>query len=179
MGDPRRIKKKYDKPRHPWNADRIKAEKEITTKYGLANKRELWRAETMLRNFRRQARRLLARSTEQKMIEEKQLLDRLRNLNMLKQSATLDDVLALNLEDLLERRLQTLVFKEGSCNTVKQARQFVVHGHISIDGKKATAPSYLVKAGEESTIQFINKSLADSISPAKKAKAAVDVKEAR
>ncbi len=157
MGDPRRIKKKYDKPRHPWRADRIEAEKGIMMKYGLANKREIWRAETLLRGIRRQARRLRVQGTKQAEREEKQLIDRLRNLNLVKENATLEDLLVLNLDDLLGRRLQTMVFKKGFSSTVKQARQFVVHGHVTVNGSKVTAPSCLIKGSEEDTIQFLGK----------------------
>ncbi len=155
MGDPRRIKKKHQKPKHPWRADRLEAEKRILKTYGLKNKKEIWRAETLTRGFRRQARKLFALKTEQAKKEEKQLLDRLKRLNLLKGDATLDNVLALKTEDILERRLQTTVFKKGLAATVNQARQLIVHGHISVRGKKVTAPSYLVMADEEAEIQAI------------------------
>ena len=153
MGDPRRIKKKYQKPKHPWRADRLEEEKKILKTYGLKNKKEIWRAETLTRRFRRQARKLFALRTEQAKKEEKQLLDRLRRLNLLRGDATLDDALALKTEDILGRRLQTIVFKKGLARTVNQARQFIVHRHISVKGEKVTAPSYLVMADEEDKIQ--------------------------
>jgi len=153
MGDPRRTKKKYQKPRHPWRADRIEEEKKILKTYGLKNKKEIWRAETLMRGFRRQARKLLALRTEQAKKEEKQLLDRLRRLNLLKGDATLDGVLALKTEDILGRRLQTIVFKKGLARTINQARQFIAHGHVFVKGEKVTAPGYLVRAEEEDAIQ--------------------------
>jgi small subunit ribosomal protein S4 len=156
MGDPRKIKKKYSKPRHPWQADRIEEEKAILRNYGLRNKREIWRTEALLRGFRGQARRLLALKTEQAKKEEKQLLNRLNRLNLLKGDATLDDVLALKITDILERRLQTLVYRKGLARTMNQARQFIVHGHITVDGEKVTAPSFLVKADEEEKIEVSN-----------------------
>jgi small subunit ribosomal protein S4 len=154
MGDPRKPRKKFDTPRHPWQIERIEEEKKLLRNYGLKNKRELWRMETLLRGFRRQARKLQALDTPQAKKEETQLLQRLARLNLLKKNATLDDVLALTLEDILNRRLQTLVYKKGLANTIKQARQFIVHGHISIKGRKVTAPSYLVKKEEEKSIKF-------------------------
>ncbi len=154
MGDPRKLKKKYEKPRSPWRADKIEEERSITRAYGLKNKKELWRAQTLLRNFRGQARRLLALKTEQAKKEEKQLLQRLRRMGLLKENATLD-VLALKVNDLLERRLETLVFKKGLASTPNQARQFIVHGHIAIGGQKVTAPSYLVKQDEENAISYV------------------------
>jgi small subunit ribosomal protein S4 len=155
MGDPRRIKKKYRKPKHPWRADRIEAEKRILREYGLKNKKEIWRAETILRNYRRQARRLLALHTEQARREEKELLKSLARLGLLKKKATLDDVLALKVNDLLDRRLQTVVYKKGLANTPKHARQLIVHGHVTVKGGKVTAPSYLVRAEEEDSIKVV------------------------
>jgi small subunit ribosomal protein S4 len=154
MGDPRRIKKKYTTPSHPWKLDRIAGEKKILREYGLKNKKELWKAEYLLRRYRGHARRLLASHTEQAKKEEKQLLDRLKRLNLVGKNATLDDVLALKIEDFLSRRLQTVVHRSGLANTIGQARQFVVHGHISIGDRKVTAPSYLVKKDEEKHIKY-------------------------
>jgi small subunit ribosomal protein S4 len=155
MGDPRKIKKKYRTPKHPWRADRIEAEKGILRAYGLRNKKELWKAEALLRNYRRQARKLLVLSTELGKIEEKQLFDSLRRMSLLKKDATLEDVLALKINDILDRRLQTLVHKKGLANTLKHARQLIVHGHVTVGGGKVTAPSYIVKEKEEDSIQVI------------------------
>lgn len=155
MGDPRKLKKKYSKPKTSWSADKIEEERGITRTYGLKNKKELWRAQAMLRNFRGQARKLLALKTEQGKKEERQLVGRLRRLNLLRENASLDDVLALKLDNVLERRLETLVFKKGLASTPNQARQFIVHGHIAVHGQKVTAPGYLVKADEESTISYV------------------------
>lgn len=155
MGDPRRIRKKYQKPRHPWQADRIDAEKKILREYGLKNKKEIWRVETILRNYRRQARNLLALRGEEIERKETELLQSLRRLGLLKEDATLDDVLALKTRDILDRRLQTIVYKKGLANTIKHARQLIVHGHVAVKGGKVTAPSYMVKADEEDSIQVI------------------------
>jgi len=153
MGDPRRrFKKKYEKPRHPWQADRIEEEKKLLKEYGLKNKRELWRTMSIVRNFRRNARRLLALRTEQARKEEKQLLSKLQRMGLLKEEATLDDVLSLTVEDLLNRRLQTMVYEKGLARTIRQARQLIVHGHILVNGRKVTIPSYFVKPEEENLI---------------------------
>ncbi len=110
--------------------------------------------ETLLRSFRRRARKLLAQRTAQAELEKKQLIERLAALNILKKDAGIDDVLTLKIEDLLERRLQTIVKKSGLANKPKQARQFIVHGHITVGGNKVTSPSYMVKASEENTIKL-------------------------
>ncbi|AXI24764.1 30S ribosomal protein S4 [Methanofervidicoccus sp. A16] len=155
MGDPRRLKKKYDTPNHPWIGERIKREKELLNKYGLVNKRELWKMETRLRKFRRQARKLISDTSKQGAKEAKQLFSILRRYGILvKEDPTLDDVLSLTVEDILERRLQTIVFRKGLARTIKQARQFIVHGHIAIKGRRVTAPSYLVPVDEEDHITY-------------------------
>lgn len=150
----KRQRKKYLRPSHPWEKDRMDAEDKLLRMYGLRRKQEIWRAETLLRKIRRQARRLLAASGPQAEQETKQLLARLNRLGLVKEGATLDDVLGLKVEDILERRLQTLVQRKGLARTMKQARQMILHGHISVGGRKVTVPSYLVLADEEALVGY-------------------------
>jgi small subunit ribosomal protein S4 len=146
----KRIRKKYKKPIRPWDKERIEKEKEILKNFGLRRKREIWRAEALLRKFRRMARELAAKKDKEK---ERELIERLVKLGLLSKNASLDDILDLTVENILDRRLQTLVFKKGFANTPKQARQLIVHGHINIGGKKVFYPSYFVKKNEEDKIQ--------------------------
>lgn len=157
MGEPRRLRKKYSGPRHPWQLSRLQEEKKLVHEFGLKTKSELWKFETKLKNFTNQAKRLISLETEQAKLETKQLLDRLSRLGILKTNA-LSDVLGLSVKEVLGRRLQTLVFKRGLARTSKQARQFITHGHIHIDGKIISAPSYLVPEAEEAQIGFVEKS---------------------
>ena len=120
--------------------------------YGLRNKRELWKAQTEVARIRNQARALLALSTEARAEKEKRLLNFLSRLNMAKEGATLDDILNLKVEDLLERRLQTIVMKKSGTKSPYQARQVVSHGHVSIGNRKVNIPGYLVKSEEEPQI---------------------------
>ncbi len=157
MGDPKLSRRKYDTPSHPWQGSRIKEENELLKKYGLKNKKELWKAQSLLRNYRRQGRDLLARlryGDLQAQKEMKALLKKLANLGFLSESATIDDVLALDLERILERRLQTLVYFKGLAYTPKQARQLIVHGHTVVNDRKVTVPGYLVKKHEEGSIAY-------------------------
>jgi len=171
MGDPKFARKKYETPSHPWDKDRIEAENALIKKYGLKNKREIWRAQTMLRKFRAQARSLLGKVTSsdpQVKRETEQLLSRLHRLGILPENATLDDVLALDVESILKRRLQTIVYLKGLASTPFQARQFIVHGHICIDNKRVTAPGYMVLKKEENMIEYHPSSpLTDSTHPAR------------
>lgn len=154
MGDPKFSRKKYSTPRKPWDKERIQRENEIKRTYGLKNKREIWRAKEILRKKCRIARKLLHLSTEERAKAEKELLGGLIRLGILNKNAVLDDVLVLKEEDFLERRLQTLVWRKGLAKTIKQARQFIVHGHITIDGKCVTVPGYLVPKALEDKISF-------------------------
>ncbi|NPA48320.1 MAG: 30S ribosomal protein S4 [Thermococci archaeon] len=158
MGDPKRPRKKYETPSHPWIKERLDSERVLMRKYALKNKKELWRHETQLKEFRRRARRLLAARGRQAEIERKQLLQRLNRLGLLPADAVLDDVLSLTLEDVLERRLQTVVFRKGLARTIKQARQLIVHGHISVGGKIMRSPGYLVLKEEEDGIGYVRTS---------------------
>ncbi len=170
MGDPKFNRKKYSKPSHPWQADRIKYEKEIQKKYGLKNKREIWKAQAELRRMRRHARKLQARlryGDPQAVKESQELLAKLTALGILQgENIGLDDVLALDVEAVLMRRLQTIVYFRGMANTPEQARQFIVHGHIAVNGGKVTVPGYLVKKSEEGLITYhYNSPLNDELHP--------------
>jgi small subunit ribosomal protein S4 len=170
MGDPRFNRKKYETPKHPWEADRIKEEWELQKKYGLKNKREIWRAKSMLRNFRAQARYLQAKlryGDQQAERQQKQLFNRLVRTGILNEDgATLDAVLSLNVEDILRRRLQTIVYLKGLARTPRQARQFIVHGHISLNGRRVTVPGYLVRRDEEPEVDYYQYSpLSDDMHP--------------
>ena len=159
MGDPKRFKNKYRAPKKRWNKARIEREKIMLDEYGLKSKKELWRMETIFKNKRENARKLLALPLEQRVKREKELLEGLKKYGLVKENAILDDVLSLRTEEILERRLQTIVMRKGLANTPNQSRQFIVHGHIAINKKKITTPSYLVPLNEESKISYYKKEL--------------------
>jgi len=171
MGKPKFSKKKYETPNHPWKETRIKAENELVAKYGLKNKREIWKAETSLRRYRGQARGLLASigsEDPQAKKEMHQLISHLTRYNILPLNSTLDDVLALNTEIVLSRRLQTLTYLKGFASTPKQARQLINHGHIAIAGRCINVPGYRVTKNEEKDIEYTQASpLNDGAHPAR------------
>ena len=154
MGDPRRFGKKFARPFKTWDETRIAEEKELLKDYGLKNKKEIWRTETMLRRFKGQAKNLIATKGPQAEKEKHQLLARLASLGLTSQTADLDTVLGFTINDLLGRRLQTLVFNKKLARTIEQARQFIVHEQITVKGKKIAVPSYMVKRDEEDAISF-------------------------
>ncbi len=158
MGSPKKARKKYDTPPHPWNADRIKSENKLMSKYGLKNKKEIWKADTLVRNYSRSARYLLGFSQDEVEVPRRELLGHLVREGVLPENAQLDSILDLTVEDILRRRLQTIVYQKGLARTAKEARMFIVHGHIAINGKKVDSPSYVVQKGEEDQIGFYRSS---------------------
>src|SRR3989338_2356279 len=108
MGQPKKFKKKYARPKKPYDKERIDRERKVLESYGLRRKKEIWRAEGIVRDFRRRARDLQAKSNEQ---EEKLLIGRLNRIGG--HCKKLDDVLQISLDDILSRRLQTILFKKG------------------------------------------------------------------
>ncbi|MCL4452574.1 MAG: 30S ribosomal protein S4 [Candidatus Thermoplasmatota archaeon] len=161
MGDQKFQRKRYSTPRHPWEKERIDYERQIVIKYGLKNKRELWKAQAVLSSYRAQARTLQAKVRYNDPVAEKQfqlLLKKLDRLSLLSEGATLDDILALTLENILDRRLQTLVYQLNMATTMKQARQLITHGHIKVGDHVVTIPSLEVEKGVEDTITYNEKS---------------------
>ncbi len=158
MGDPKFLRRTYDTPKHPWEAGRMEEERKLLQKYGLKNKRELWKAQSILRGFRRHARLLQANlrvGEPQAQRETTQLLGRLTRLGVLPVGTpTIDDVLALTTEDVLKRRFEWIVFSQGLAPTAYGARQWIVHGHFSIGDHRVTRPGYLVPSAEEHQIAY-------------------------
>ena len=155
MGDPKKSRRKWEGPSHPWLKLNLEREQVLLGKYGLRNKKELWLAETVIRKFRHQARSLLALPPAERTAREKQLIQKLYKLGFIeKENATVDDILGLTVENYLERRLQTIVFKKGLARTIYQARQLIVHGHIAIGGRRVTSPGYIVSRDEENLIDY-------------------------
>ena len=158
MGDPRKTRAKYQGPRHPWNKERIESEKKLAYEYGLTNKKELWKVESKLKNYKDNIKKLIAQTGPQAEKELEQLYTKLKNYGIIGHDAGADDVLGLGSEEILGRRLQTLVLKHEMAHTAKQARQFITHGHILVGGRKMTVPGYIVPLTEETTIEFNTKS---------------------
>lgn len=149
--------KTYDTPRHPWEAERMAEEVKLIKGFGLRNKRELWKAQSIIRKYRRVSRLLLAATARGEGggdSKAEDVIGHLQRYGMLKDNDDLDSVLSIKLENLLERRLQTQVYRQGLAKTLRQARQFITHGHIQISGRKVTVPGYYVKRGEEMTIDY-------------------------
>jgi small subunit ribosomal protein S4 len=154
MGDPKKQRKKFDTPRFRWRKDILQEELRLIGQYGLRNKHELWRHKTMLSKTRGIARSLIGKTPEERVKMENELLTRLKKLGILNETAVLDNVLDLSIEDLLERRLQTIVFRKGLARTVFQSRQLITHGHVTIGNRRVTVPGYTVSKEEEPNVIY-------------------------
>ena len=144
----KRNRKKYEKPKKPFDKVRIDEENELRKKYGLKNKREIWKADASIRRIRNLAKELITKSDE----EKKLFVEKLQKRGF--QVENLADALALNKEDWLKRRLQTVVFLKGLATTPKQARQLVAHKHVSVGNQLVNIPSYMVELEEEPDIKL-------------------------
>jgi small subunit ribosomal protein S4 len=158
LGDPKKQRKKYATPRHPWRRDQLDVELRLMGEYGLRNKRELWRYKTMLSEMRGIARSLLAKSGTEQEKSERDFLSRLRRMGLAGETASIDDTLDLDIRDLLERRLQTVVFRGGLAGSPSQARQLISHGHIAVGGHVVSVPGYLVAKADEERVNYAGES---------------------
>ena len=148
----KKLKKQYETPNEGWNQERINREIELMEDYGLKNKREIYKIQSQLRDLRREARKLVASENEQ---ERRELIEKTNRLGLVREDSRLEEILSLNVTDLMDRRLQTAVNRKGYSDTVKQARQLVVHGHVYVDGQRVTVPGYLLTQEEEKEVEVI------------------------
>ncbi|KAB5534478.1 hypothetical protein DKX38_017564 [Salix brachista] len=126
--------KTFKKPRRPYEKERLDAELKLVGEYGLRAKRELWRVQYALSRIRNAARMLLTldEKNSRRIFEGEALLRRMNRYGLLEESQNkLDYVLALTVENFLERRLQTLVFKAGMAKSIHHARVLIKQRHIS------------------------------------------------
>ena len=154
MGDPKKSRKVWKKPKRPLNYDLKMDELKTLGTFGLKTKQELWKTQTELSRVRLQARSLLALRQEERERKEPILIQSLTKIGLIDESSSLDDVLNLQVNDLLSRRLQTITQKKLFFKTPYQARQAIVHGHIMIGDNIITIPSYVVKTNEEDKIHL-------------------------
>ncbi len=148
MGEPRRLNRQYSVPKKMWNKQKIVSERKIINEYGLKTKKEVWKAETIVRKLRKTARNLLAGNVDDYDKRHQELFSKLINLGIFTKDSVLEDVLKLQTTDFLERRLQTQVLRKGLSLSAKQARQLITHGHIAVNGVVRTAPGSIIKIND-------------------------------
>jgi len=163
MGDTKNFRRGWRKPKRPFNFELKMEELKTLGTFGLKTKRELWKARTELSRVRNQARSLLALRQEVRDREEPILIHSLSRIGLIEQNATLDDVLNLEIDDLLSRRLQTIVMKKFYFKSPYQARQAISHGHVIIGDRIVNIPSYVVKVDEEDKVKLTSESIFNKI----------------
>ena len=160
MGEPKFSRPRTQTPTHPWKQARIDEEHDLKERYGLkkvGGMREIWREKSSLRRHRNQAMKLIGRvdSTEGHYAKEKeQLLNSLTKKGLLQTGADVGDVLEINVEHMLSRRLQSVVYYKGLAPSMRAARNLIVHGHICIGDQRMTVPGYHVLKEEEDSLQY-------------------------
>ncbi|MSS74620.1 30S ribosomal protein S4 [Candidatus Pacearchaeota archaeon] len=138
--------KSYSRPKKAYEKSRITEENKLVERFGLKNKREIWKAKAKVSYFRDRAKALAkAPSAEQEV-----LFGKLRGLGL--PVNVISDVLALQVEDILNRRLPTILFKQHKAQTIRQARQMVTHRKVLINDSVVNKPGYLVPVNEEQAI---------------------------
>ncbi|MFH1631097.1 MAG: 30S ribosomal protein S4 [Candidatus Aenigmatarchaeota archaeon] len=147
MGQIKKQKKIYSRPKKPYDTARFQKEDAFMKNFGLRRKKEIWRAESVLRNFRIRAKELLASPNEKK---ETELFSKLNKMGITVEK--LDDILGIRVENILSRRLQSVICTKKIAGTPFEARQLIVHGHVLIDGKRMFYPGLIVTRDMESVI---------------------------
>lgn len=143
-----RKQKLYSRPRKAYELERMKEENELVKEYGLKNKKEIWKMDAKVDYFRKRAKDLAKASREEQQV----LFTKLQNLGL--NTNSIADVLALTIQDLLKRRLQTVVAAKGLARTPRQARQLITHKKILVNKALVNSPSYLVPVSEEKSISI-------------------------
>jgi len=144
-----RKNKLYIRPKHAFELHRIKEEDAIVSKYGLKNKEEIWKAQAKLKLVRIAAKKMIYASED----EQKEFVVKLKKLGYSVENPV--EALSLTEEDLLKRRLQTILFKKKIATTPKGARQMIVHKHVEIGGQIINIPSYHVDIEDEKKIKLV------------------------
>jgi len=149
----KRKHKSYSRPKRPFDKVRIEEEGGIVEEFGLKNKREIWKAEAKIKIIREKAKRLISAKPEEQQI----LFNKLNKMGLKVNS--ISSVLSLDKKDYLRRRLQTIVVTKKLASTPKQARQFITHKKILVDGRAVDSPSYVVPVELEDKITLKEKKI--------------------
>ncbi len=141
-------KKKYSRPRKPFDKVRIEEENLLRETYGLKNKKEIWKADAAIGRIRNLAKQLITANEEEKQA----FVERLKKKGF--EVDSIADALALDKENWLKRRLQTVLVAKGMTTTPKQARQLITHKHVSIGDQVVNIPSYQVSLEEDTLVKL-------------------------
>merc|ERR1711872_643783 len=154
---PKKTSKVYTTPRRPFEKARLDQELKLIGEYGLRCKKEVWRVKYSLAKIRSAARELLTLEDKdpRRLFEGNALLRRLVRTGVLPDDKMkLDYVLGLKIEDFLERRLQTQVFKLGLAKSIHHARVLIRQRHIRVRKQVVNIPSFIVRLDSQKHIDF-------------------------
>merc|ERR1712031_30370 len=153
----RNFDKTSNPPRRPFEKERLDTELKLIGQYGLKNKREIWRVRLAPAKIRATARTLLTKDDKDpvRIFEGQALLRRMIRYGILDEDKQrLDYVLSLKIEQFMERRLQTLVFKRGLAKSIHHARVLIRQKHIRVGRQIVDIPSFLVRVESQPHIDF-------------------------
>ncbi len=140
--------KTYLRPKRPFDKDRIVEEAGIKKKFGLKNKKEIWKSEAKVKSMREKAKKLIGANEA----NQEKLFDQLKKMGLNVNS--IPDALSLVKEDFLKRRLQSVLVKKNLATTQKSARQLITHKKVLVNGKVVDSPSYIVPVSLENKISL-------------------------
>ncbi|MCK4650267.1 30S ribosomal protein S4 [Candidatus Pacearchaeota archaeon] len=146
MGDIKKKRKLFSRPKKLYDRIRMDEENILVKKYGLKNKREIWKARSVVSKMRRRAKALIGKNDEM----QRAFFDKLSKMGI--NVVDIADVLALTEENIFARRLQTFIFRKKLASTFKGARQLIVHKNVLVDGKVVNIPSFVVTKDLEDKI---------------------------
>lgn len=142
--------KKYSKPKRPFDKERLLEEERIKEEFGLKNKKEIWRSESKIKLIREKAKKLISATLKEQQV----LFNNLKKIGLNVNSIA--DILSLNKEDYLKRRLQTIIKTKKISSTIKGARQLIIHKKILVKDHVVNSPSYIVPVELENEIILKN-----------------------
>lgn len=158
MGEPKKKRKVYDSVKSPWNFELLGAELTLIGEYGLKNKRELRTYRAILRKIRTAVRGTFSLSESDKNMKNVEIIGRLSKLGLIPDNSSIDSILKIGLKEILERRLQTIVFRKGIAQSPYQARQLITHGHILVNNNVIKKPGFFVNSIDVEKVELDPKS---------------------
>ncbi|HDL02400.1 MAG TPA: 30S ribosomal protein S4 [Candidatus Pacearchaeota archaeon] len=151
MGDIKKKRKMFSRPKKLYDRTRMDEEDVLVKKFGLKNKREIWKAKSAVSKLRRRAKGLIGKDIE----EQRAFFEKLNKIGF--KIVDISDVLALTEEDIFARRLQTFLVGKKLATTTKGARQLIVHKNVLVDGDVVNIPSFVVTRELEDKISLKEK----------------------